>query len=90
VVGPGPVLGVEYRIVGSELTFDTPGIVPGLNLPSRDFRTAGLGLSLIFDSRNSTFTPDRGIYLKAQLSRQDDLFGGRFAQEDSPFGTFPV
>ena len=30
----------------------------------------------MFDSRNNSFTPDRGLYLKTQLSRQDDLFGG--------------
>ena len=68
--------GVDYRIVESEVTFETPGIDPGLNVPSKDFRTAGLGLSLIYDSRNNIFTPDRGLFLKAQLARQDDIFGG--------------
>ncbi len=58
--------GGGYRIIESETTFDTPEIFPGLNVPSLDFRTAGLGLSLIFDSRNNTFTPDRGMFLKAQ------------------------
>lgn len=68
--------GIEYRIVGSEVTFDTAEIDPDLNVPGSSFRTAGLGFSLLFDSRNNTFTPDRGLYLKTQLSRQDHLFGG--------------
>jgi hypothetical protein len=70
--------GLEYRIVGSKVTFDTSETIPGLNLPSRDFRTAGLGFALLFDSRNNTFTPDRGLLLKAQL-----------AQEASPFWDYP-
>ena len=68
--------GFEYRIVRSKVTFDTEEIDPGLNVPSSSFRTAGLGFSLLFDSRNNTFTPDRGLYLKTQLARQDDIFGG--------------
>lgn len=69
-------LGLEYRIVGITSTFKNPNPDPILVIPGSSARTAGLGGSISYDSRNNIFTPDRGLNTKLQVNRQDNIFGG--------------
>lgn len=69
-------MGLQYRIAGVTATFKTSEPDPLLDIPESSTRTAGLGASVSFDNRNNIFTPDRGLNLKLQVNRQDDLFGG--------------
>lgn len=55
-------IGTKYIYLGTDTEFDTSFIpIPGLPNINVNENSAGLGLVLEYDSRNSIFTPDQGI-----------------------------
>ncbi len=53
--------------------------VPDEQLDSND---GGLGMILLYDTRDNTFSPNRGIKAELELMRHDDAFGGDFDYND--------
>jgi hypothetical protein len=52
--------------------------LPGVEPSETDSALGAAGLSIAFDSRNSTFTPDRGFFALVEGKRQDTALGGDF------------
>lgn len=60
VAGYDWFVGLNIQQANSEITFETPDVVPGLPALSGQFRFAGLGPSVLFDSRDDNTYPTRG------------------------------
>lgn len=72
-------IGAQYNYLASDSVFDTGGLpVPGLTPNEFDSATAGLGLMLSYDSRDTPFTPDRGNHTGFTVSRYAGELGGDF------------
>jgi hypothetical protein len=56
---------------------EIPSFIPE-ELLTRKLTTAALSAVLEYDSRDSIFTPDKGIYAKLVAARYDDAFGSDF------------
>jgi hypothetical protein len=56
---------------------DTPGCLPG-DLLAQDITVAALSAVLDFDTRDSIFTPNKGIYGKLVAARYDESVGSDF------------
>jgi hypothetical protein len=74
----------NFFLGGNYLYFDvtsspkeTPDLIPEEWL-SREFTTAALSAVLEYDTRDSIFTPDKGIYAKLVASCYDEAFGSDF------------
>jgi hypothetical protein len=69
-------LGAEYSFFKNTVTFNLPDIVPGFDEYKIDFRIGGLGPLVNYDSRDYTFTTNRGIYGHTQTMFHAPVFGG--------------
>jgi hypothetical protein len=52
--------------------------LPGVDPLELDASLSGLGFAIRYDSRNSTFTPDRGVFVDVEVKRRDELLGSDF------------
>ena len=70
--------GVGYRLVDTRNRFDASGLLPIPGLPSIDFdsRSAGISVSLKYDSRDNIFTPNEGLDAELNLSFNGRNWGG--------------
>jgi hypothetical protein len=64
------LMGTTTRFAGQE--------VPGAEPSGTESTLGAAGLSLAFDSRNNSFTTDRGIFATIEGRRQDEAFGGDY------------
>ncbi len=71
-------LGGSYTLMRTEAGFDVSGVIPGVETVSLDSRNAGVTLIGYYDSRDNTFTPNRGQQIELKLTRFDEIFGGNF------------
>ena len=77
--------GVGYRFVDTRNRFDVSSWLPIPGLPAIDFdsRSAGVSLSLNYDSRDNLFTPSEGLDAEVKLT-----FNGRAWGGDSDFNRY--
>jgi len=68
-------LGAEYVFFKTTVKFDILGNVNIPNAGEKDFRNGGLGPLVNYDTRDYTFTTDRGIYGRAKTSFYAPVFG---------------
>jgi hypothetical protein len=71
--------GLRFTYSSTESRFEGADDVPGI--PADDFnaKNAGVGFVLGYDSRDNTFTPNRGWRLKIAGLRYDEAFGGDYS-----------
>jgi len=70
--------GLEYYYLDIDTTFklsDILNILPDVDIPTR---TAGLGLVLVYDSRDNNFWPSKGMVLDATVRDYGQYFSGDF------------
>lgn len=77
--------GVGYRLVDTRNRFDVSSWLPIPGIPAIDFdsRSAGVSLSLNYDSRDNLFTPGEGLDAEVKLT-----FNGRTWGGDSDFNRY--
>ncbi len=71
-------IGPQYKLLSTDATFDSSLLdldVPPAELSSK---TAGLGITLSYDSLDHPFSPTKGIRAEATYAQQDEIFGGDF------------
>ena len=72
-------LGANYMYSGTTAKNNDP-LVPNLPLPINpnpiEFKMGGLAGIVQYDSRDTTFTPSKGLFAKATLRRFDENLGG--------------
>jgi outer membrane protein assembly factor BamA len=68
--------GLGYALASTQVTFDTPGMIPGLPNPQRVSRVGGLAPSLSYDSRDNMFTPVSGTFAEMTAAFFSPTFGG--------------
>lgn len=73
--------GLHYEYFATESRFDLGIDIPGVPPLQLDSKTADLGLTVEYDSRDTIFTPNRGIHAEVLAMRYDDLLGGDFDYE---------
>lgn len=71
--------GVTYQYLDTTLTVLTSQMVPGLPDIPVDFRNAGLGPHITYDSRDSNYFPTEGQYFRAGWLNYSPRWGGDFA-----------
>jgi hypothetical protein len=86
--GWGILQSLQYRVGDSDLyvggsyslfSNTTAVTFQGLpTLPEEESALAGAGLGLMYDSRNSPFTPDRGVLAEVKGTRHDSALGGDY------------
>lgn len=71
-------LGFNYLFFNNDITFKT-GIddIPEFNNLTDKLDIAGLKFVTIWDTRDNTFTPTKGIFTALELGRFDEAFGGQ-------------
>jgi hypothetical protein len=74
-------LGARFLFMDATTTFSA-GLAPeGVPSPTFDARDSGLGAVAEFDSRDNTFTPNRGVRLTASATFYGPYLGGKNAYE---------
>jgi outer membrane protein assembly factor BamA len=68
--------GLGYSLAATEVGFNAPAGTPGLPSFQRKSRTATLTPSLSYDTRDSIFTPTRGLYVEASAGLSSEALGG--------------
>jgi outer membrane protein assembly factor BamA len=90
-------LGTNYLFVSAKNTFDLSAILPPeLPNPQFDFDLAALGLYVQYDSRNTVFTPSKGLLAKLDYKNFGDSWGSDFEYDQykgtvlhyTPFGEY--
>jgi len=69
-------VGLAYALATTDVTFDTPGVVPGLPDVQKVSRVGGLAPSLTYDSRDNMFTPAKGTFIELTAGFFAPAFGG--------------
>lgn len=79
-------LGAKYIFMKNSVTFDLP--IEELPISPNDAEStlSGLGFLYMYDSRDNTFTPNKGIYSNASILLYDDIFGS--SQEYTRIDTY--
>jgi hypothetical protein len=70
-------VGPRYVLVSSDVEFDRPGGIPGID-PDLEFANAGLSAVCVFDNQNNILSPTQGHRLNLVVTRYDDAFGGDY------------
>jgi hypothetical protein len=89
-------IGLRYLYLDSDVSFeDRSATPPGLGIPSAKFHlaSAGLGLPITYDSRDSVMTPTRGFLIDIRPQFFDESLGGdtHFFRIDSTLtGYLPI
>jgi hypothetical protein len=68
--------GLAYALATTDVTFDTPGAIPGLPDIQKVSRAGGLAPSLTYDSRDNIFTPAKGTFIEMTAGFFAPAFGG--------------
>jgi hypothetical protein len=71
-------VGPQYKYLGSDATFDTSALDPGIPSAQFDSRTSGLGLLVGYDSLDHPYAPTRGIKAEVTGMRYGEWLGGDF------------
>lgn len=71
------LVGALYTLMSMEATF-TAESLPGIDPVTTESALASAGLTLAYDNRNNTFTPDRGILVSTEGRRYDTWLGGDY------------
>jgi hypothetical protein len=69
-------LGANYVYFNNEVSFKTLFENPELSELEKKTSTAGINAAAMWDSRDNTFTPNRGLFVKLEFGRYDDALGG--------------
>jgi outer membrane protein assembly factor BamA len=79
-VGKSVHLGLRYRFIKIDSTFDTTSLLPRLQLPPIQLQSqvSQLGLAGELDSRDSEYFPRSGLYANAQWLVAADALGSDF------------
>jgi hypothetical protein len=76
-LGQSPFLaGLGYAFSETKVTFANNAQPPGVNVPTSDMKVGGITPLLAYDTRNTPFTPTKGIYAEASVALNDTAFGG--------------
>jgi hypothetical protein len=76
IVGSKFWAGLAYALATTDVSFDTPGMVPGLPDIQKVSRVGGVAPSISYDSRDSMFTPLKGTFIEATAGFFAPAFGG--------------
>jgi outer membrane protein assembly factor BamA len=68
--------GLGYALASTQVTFDTPGTIPGLPDLQQESRVGGLAPTLSYDSRDNIFTPAKGTFVEVTAGFFAPAFGG--------------
>jgi hypothetical protein len=68
--------GLAYALATTDITFDTPGAVPGLPDLQKVSRVGGLAPTVSYDSRDNMFTPRTGAFIELTTGFFAPAFGG--------------
>ncbi|RTZ72878.1 MAG: glyceraldehyde-3-phosphate dehydrogenase [Gammaproteobacteria bacterium] len=70
--------GFGYRLVDTRNRFDVSGLLPIPGIPAIDFdsRSAGVSLSLKYDTRDNIFTPNEGLDGQIEVTFNGKAWGG--------------
>jgi outer membrane protein assembly factor BamA len=68
--------GLAYALASTQVTFDTPGAIPGLPDLQQVSRVGGLAPSITYDSRDNMFTPKTGTFVEVTAGFFAPAFGG--------------
>ena len=71
-------LGPQYQFLDIKNKFDLGLDIPGLELPEFDVQTSGLGLIAEFDTLDTNFTPNRGVFAQLDFFAFDEGIGSDF------------
>ena len=71
-------LGGKLSALTTNVFVDVGEENPFLDLIDRDVNDVGLALQGIFDTRDNTMTPNRGLLVEANAWRHDDAIGGDY------------
>jgi outer membrane protein assembly factor BamA len=79
-LGTNVHVGLRYRYIKMDSTFDTASRFPNLQLPQIQLQSqvSQLGLAGEFDTRNSEYFPQSGLYANAQWLVSADALGSDF------------
>ena len=92
-------LGANYMFVSATNTFDLSAVLPPeLPNPQFDFDLGALGLYVQYDSRNTIFTPTKGLSAKLEYKNYGDSWGSDFEYDNykgtvfhyTPFGEYSI
>ena len=76
-------LGANYIYTNADSTFGLGEILPPeLPSPNFSFDQAGLGVFVIYDSRNTIFTPSSGMSAKFEYKNYGKTWGGDYKYDD--------
>ena len=81
---PGSVhwfAGLTYLLMESSVTFKTSDLLPGVPDLSGDFRSAGMGPHVSYDSRDSNFFPVQGQQFRARWLNYAPRWGSDFSYD---------
>ncbi len=87
IVGP-LFIGVRYQFLSTEVAFeDRQTVAPGVGIAGTKFHenTAGIGVPITLDTRDSVMTPTKGVLLEVHPKFYDESLGGdtQFLRVDS-------
>jgi len=68
-------LGVDYQLFTSDVSFDFDKSIPDSDPAHRSLQISGLGPLVTYDSRDNTFTPNRGIRSRLLYRFHDEFLG---------------
>jgi len=68
--------GLAYALATTDVSFDTPGVIPGLPDVQRVSKVGGMAPSLTYDSRDNMFTPAKGTFIELTAGFFAPAFGG--------------
>jgi hypothetical protein len=71
-------LGAAYSYFDSKTTFDLPGLPEGVDNPMLESSLAGLAGHLYWDSRDTIFTPNKGVEGELKVTWFNEAVGGDF------------
>lgn len=72
------LIGANFEFSQLDMSFDNP--LEDSSLPGKegDFSNSALGWVAEYDSRDTIFAPNKGHYLRLQVTRYDEAIGGDF------------
>jgi len=71
-------LGTSYTFLEVDATFDPGQIIPGLPSINRTLRQSGIGVFMVYDSRDTIFTPGTGTEVEISATVNDKAIGSDF------------
>jgi hypothetical protein len=78
---PNWFLGAQHTYLEIENSFDFSNLLPGLPEIKVPTKTAGLGLVVAYDSRDSNLWPGKGILFETTATNYAEYFGGDYDYE---------